>query len=252
MRKVPGGVNDSHITVVYLGKDLDDEAFANACDRASWAAWNHYPMRGLLHGVETFPPSDSSDHKVPAFVPAFVPGIGALRRQLADLNASKHTDYRPHVTLAYLEPGDPLPPPHPPVHVDFTHLSVQRGDDVVHFPLGEHAERPAPRDDQVLRWWRTSSRGCARQGRDRRASLNPALGRRRIIQRTAQNGGHLGQPDQRPAPVRRGTWWRRKTAATSFQERTLSGKTGTGFPRDYVQAHHAGFQPAGSPSRLLA
>lgn len=138
VQKVPGGTDDSHITVVYLGKDLDDEGFAYACDRAGWAAAEHYPMKGLLHGIETFPPSDSSDHKVPAFVPAFVPGIGQLRRMLEDLNASKHTDYRPHVTLAYLEPGDQLPPPHPPVHVDFTHLSVQRGDDVAHFPLGQY------------------------------------------------------------------------------------------------------------------
>jgi GNAT superfamily N-acetyltransferase len=133
IHQVPGGVNDSHITLVYLGKGLSDEQFGEACRRAAKAAAGAQPMEGVLRGVETFPPSDG---KTPAFVPAYIPGIGELRRGLEDLSASEHKDYRPHLTLGYLEPGDEMPPPHPPVHLRFTHLHVKRGDQVVAFPLG--------------------------------------------------------------------------------------------------------------------
>jgi len=134
--KVPGGVDDEpHITVVYLGKGLSDEAFGRALDAAATAARAHPPLAGLLKGTDTFEPSEASDQKVPAFVPAFVPGIERLRADLEHLSASEHKDYHPHVTLAYLERGDPVPPQHPERDVSFTHLHVKRGDQVVRFPL---------------------------------------------------------------------------------------------------------------------
>lgn len=136
VRQVPGGVDDHHITLVYLGKNVSDEEFAEACRRARQAAAQCPPLEGLLRGVETFEPSGSSDGKVPAFVPAYVPGIGKLRALLEDLSASEHRLYRPHVTLAYLEPDEDLPEPHPRVPVSFSRLYVKRGDDVVSFPLG--------------------------------------------------------------------------------------------------------------------
>lgn len=136
VRHLKGGVDDHHITVVYLGKNVSDEAFEEACRRAKAAAARSHPLAGILRGVETFPASDSSGQKTPVFVPAYVPGIGALRRALEDLSGSEHRQYRPHVTLAYLEPGDDLPAPHPKVDVRFSHLHVKRGDQVVSFPLG--------------------------------------------------------------------------------------------------------------------
>jgi 2'-5' RNA ligase len=135
-----GGVDDHHITVVYLGKSVGDEAFAEACRRAGLAAASSRPLGGILNGTGTFPPSDSSGQKTPVFVPAYVPGIGDLRRRLEDLSGSEHRQYRPHVTLAYLEPGDDLPAPHPKVDVRFTHLHVKRGDQVVSFPLGQRQQ----------------------------------------------------------------------------------------------------------------
>jgi GNAT superfamily N-acetyltransferase/2'-5' RNA ligase len=133
---VKDGVDDHHITVVYLGKNVSDEAFEEACRRAQAAAGQVQPMSGFLRGVETFEPSEGSRQKTPAFVPAYVPGIGRLRAMLEDLNGSEHRLYRPHVTLAYLEHGDDLPEPHPRVDVRFSHLHVKRGDQVVSFPLG--------------------------------------------------------------------------------------------------------------------
>jgi 2'-5' RNA ligase len=51
------------------------------------------------------------------------------------LSASEFKDYVPHVTLAYLEEGEPVPAQHPKVPVSFDELHVKRGDDVVSFPL---------------------------------------------------------------------------------------------------------------------
>jgi hypothetical protein len=137
IQPVPGGVDDHHITVVYLGKDVDDELLTHVLmEVRPVASAAPGPLAGMLTGIGSFPPGDSSDGMVPAFVPARVPGAEKLRADLEHLSASEHTGWSPHVTLAYLEPGEPLPAPQPPVPVTFTHLSVHRGDEVYQFPLG--------------------------------------------------------------------------------------------------------------------
>ena len=134
---VPGGVADSNITVVYLGKDLSDEEYDAACDRAEAAAAAcPGPLTGTIAGIDTFPPSDGSGGKIPAFVPVTLPGVDQVRTALEDLSASEHVDYHPHVTLAYLDEGDPLPAPVPATLVTFTHLTVHRGDETRSFRLG--------------------------------------------------------------------------------------------------------------------
>lgn len=150
---VPGGVTDHHITVVYLGPDVDDDAFANACARAAAAAAGMPgPLLGAIKGIGTFPPSDSSDGKVPAWAGVSLPGAEQLREALEDLSASEHKDWKPHVTLAYVEPGEPLPKPLPATPVTFTHLSVHRGhDEVVRFPLGP-SQKSAVEDESRLVW----------------------------------------------------------------------------------------------------
>jgi 2'-5' RNA ligase len=141
IKPVPGGLTDHHVTVVYLGHDLDDGAFALACSRAKDAAASaDGPLTGTVQGADSFTPSAGSDGKVPAFAPAVIPGAQALRSKLDDLSASEHKDWIPHVTLAYLGKGDPLPGPVPPTSVKFSHLSVHRGDDVRRFALGSGSE----------------------------------------------------------------------------------------------------------------
>ena len=133
---VPGGPTDHHITVVYVGR-IGDEAYGSVCARARDAAARAAgPLVGLVSGVDSFPASAGSDGKTPAFAPVILPGVEALRAALADLSGSEHQDYRPHVTLAYLNAGDPLPAPVPPTRIAFMHLSVHRGPEVVSFPLG--------------------------------------------------------------------------------------------------------------------
>jgi 2'-5' RNA ligase/ADP-ribose pyrophosphatase YjhB (NUDIX family) len=146
VRHLPGGVDDHHITLVYLGKDVSDDAFAKAVRRTREAAEAHPPMEGSIGGLGSFPPSDSSDGKTPVFVPVDVPGIRRLRRSLEDLNASQFKDYKPHVTLAYLEDGEAMPAPHPTVPVSFDRLHVKRGDDVKSFPFGGRLSKAAAWD----------------------------------------------------------------------------------------------------------
>jgi hypothetical protein len=135
---VPGGLNDHHVTVVYLGKDLDDEGFAAACDRAEAAAASMAgPLTGSISGRGVFPASASSDGKIPVFAEVELPGISALHSELEDLSASEHAGYHAHVTRTYAEPGDQLPGPLPYTPVTFTHLTVHRGDEQISFPFGQ-------------------------------------------------------------------------------------------------------------------
>jgi len=145
---VPDGVADHHITIVYLGPDVDDEAFAQACARArDAAAAMPGPLPGTVGGIGTFPPSDGSDGKVPAWAGVVLPGAKQLRSSLEDLSASEHPDWKPHVTLAYVEPGDALPAPVPATPVTFTHLSVHRGDnEVMRYPIGGEMGQAASPD----------------------------------------------------------------------------------------------------------
>jgi len=171
---LPGGVTDHHVTVVYLGPDVRDELFAQACTEAQTAAAGLAgPLSGELSGIAAFPLGASSDGKIPAYVPAHIPGAQILRAALEHLSASEHKDWRPHVTLAYLDEGEPLPPPLPLQPVTFTHLSVHRGDEVRRFPLGGVAAKAggaAPADaaevyaqmrenfpKKALRWVRDAS-----------------------------------------------------------------------------------------------
>jgi 2'-5' RNA ligase len=156
VRLVPGGVDDSHVTICYLGKDVSDEAFEEACRRTREAAARLAPMDGVLRGIDVFPPSKSSDGKVVAFVPAYIGSVGLLRRALEDLSASEHKDWRPHVTLSYMEEGDSLPAPHPAVMVRFDRVHVKRGDEAVSFPLTGGMQREAVADDLVDVYHHTS------------------------------------------------------------------------------------------------
>lgn len=138
IKPLPGGVTDHHVTVVYLGPDVGDEAFERACLSARIAAASVAgPLHGSVGGIGRFPASSSSEGKVPAWAGVSLPGSEILRKRLEHLSASEHKNWKPHVTLTYLGEGEPLPAALPHVPVTFTHLSVHRGDDVRRFRLGD-------------------------------------------------------------------------------------------------------------------
>lgn len=135
---VPGGVTDHHITVVYLGPDVDDVTYTQACDRAQEAASAMPgPLTGTIGGIGSFKSSDGSDGKIPVWTGVVLPGAERIRSALEDLSASEHKDWKPHVTLAYVRTGEPLPAPVPQTPVTIRYLSVHRGEnEVARFPLG--------------------------------------------------------------------------------------------------------------------
>lgn len=136
----PGGVTDHHITVAYLGRDLSDEAYATAYSRAQTAAAAApAPLVGVVAGIGSFEPSTASDQLIPVYAAADIPGLNDLAAALTDLSASEFTDYHPHVTLAYVQPGQPFPHPVPPTPVAFTHLTMHHRDSVARIPLGPAA-----------------------------------------------------------------------------------------------------------------
>ena len=96
IHKVDNGVDeDPHITVVYAGHGVSDDKLKEITERAREAAANTPALSGHLEGLGTFEPSESSDGKVPAWVPVHVPGLDLLHEQLADLSASEHPFYSP-------------------------------------------------------------------------------------------------------------------------------------------------------------
>jgi 2'-5' RNA ligase superfamily len=134
---MPGGVDDHHITLAYLGPDVDDDHLATVIDLVRQVAAQHAPFPVSLGGVDAFAPSAASDGKRPAFVPVHNSGaLQELRAPFATLHASEHIGFHPHVTLTYLDQDDPLPDP--VTHTGFTAdaLSVHRGGTVlVRVPL---------------------------------------------------------------------------------------------------------------------
>jgi len=131
-----GSEPDPHITVVFLGSDVADETFAEVCSRARGVAAVMQPLEGKVSGLDTFPPSDGSDHKTPVFAIPDVPELDTLRAAFEDFNASEHADFTPHVTLTYLDEGDPMPDPVPETPITFGGLSVHRGDETMWYPFG--------------------------------------------------------------------------------------------------------------------
>jgi 2'-5' RNA ligase len=148
---LPPGVLSStedppHVTVVYLGKGLEGPRIEQIAQRLSQlAAGTPGPLEGTVGGLGTFVPSASSDWKTPVFAVPEVEGLSDLRAHLEDLNASEHTDFHPHITLKYLDQGEPLPAEPEPIPVSFTHLTLHHGDDVRHFPFaGKLGAKKAP------------------------------------------------------------------------------------------------------------
>lgn len=100
-----------HITVLYVGKEAADQkdAVLDAV-RGVLAGMEPFEVK-LADAVDYFEPSEHSDGMKPAFVPVESGALGGLHEDLKGAMEAAgvqvddhHPDYRPHATLAYLEP----------------------------------------------------------------------------------------------------------------------------------------------------
>ncbi|MEU6712930.1 2'-5' RNA ligase family protein [Nonomuraea sp. NPDC046802] len=144
---VPDGVpaDELHVTLTYLGKEIDEEALATVADVVAAVAAESGPLAGVVGGIGAFPTGEDG---VPIYVPVDVPGLEVLRQRLVDrlaeagiAPASDH-GYTPHVTLTYLPDGEvTMPAPVPAQEVAFGEVSVVRGDELLSaLPLGDPAD----------------------------------------------------------------------------------------------------------------
>lgn len=140
--QIPDGIDPSidkpgHITVAYLGS-ISDAAFQQACDRTRAVAKAMCPVHGIMGGVGLFNPANTPSGKQVAYVPVHAQGLHALHEMLSDLCPDDTMPFRPHVTLAYQEPGTDVPAPTTSTRVCFSQLHVARGDQECSFALTGH------------------------------------------------------------------------------------------------------------------
>jgi len=142
---LPGGEDPSelHCTLAFLGDmrkiQVDVEALKQAvADFASSAP----PLTGKTGGVGRFTSSPSSDGKSPVIALVNAPGLQAWRQALvehveqAGVQVAKDFDYTPHITLAYVPDGAPMPIEQlPALPLTFESIILAIGGECTQFPL---------------------------------------------------------------------------------------------------------------------
>lgn len=131
---LPGGEapEDLHVTLAYLGKELDHETISRAILAMHEA--RSAPLEGVIGGLGRFSASSTSEGMDVLVALVDVPGLGLLRARLvealtaADVPVSVAHDFTPHVTLAYLPSGSPLPVQQvAPRPARIEHLTIYQG-----------------------------------------------------------------------------------------------------------------------------
>ncbi|MFG6197769.1 2'-5' RNA ligase family protein [Nonomuraea sp. JJY05] len=146
---VDGGLPaaELHVTLAYLGEGLDDAALAEAALIVEKVAAEAGPLSGIIGGVGVFPEGDDG---IPAWVPVDVPGLTELRQKVvaaldeAGIWYAGDHGFTPHMTLTYLQPGNPMPAPVEVTPVTFGTLTLAVEDDHEDFPLAGPAEPAQP------------------------------------------------------------------------------------------------------------
>lgn len=136
---VVGGVIDHHVTVVYLGDDVDDGRYTEALTTAQLAAAAFdRPLILDIGRIGCFP-APQGGGKIAWYrqVGDRYGVMAQLRAHLAHLDGSGRTIYRPHVTLAYRDPEDAVIFRVDPIQVGIPCLSVHRkGAKTIKIPFG--------------------------------------------------------------------------------------------------------------------
>jgi 2'-5' RNA ligase len=109
-------VLDHHVTIAYLGKrdDLGPEAIGRAREVLAEVVRRRPPIPAATGGVARFAASSTSDAKDVAVVLVDSVELCGFRGELvaalkaAGLTPSEVHGFTPHITLAYVDPGEPL------------------------------------------------------------------------------------------------------------------------------------------------
>lgn len=116
---VKGGEDpkELHLTVCYLGKasELGKPGLKVVKRICKQVARNFEPLEARLGGLGRFAASETSDAKDVLYASIDSPRLEAVRQTLlrgfsrAKIEWPTNHGYTPHVTLAYIDPKDPLP-----------------------------------------------------------------------------------------------------------------------------------------------
>jgi len=152
---IPGGepASDLHITLAYLG-DMEEEPEDDLLRPhtspekikaviAGFTAHEAKPLHGQVGGIGRFAASADSDDKDPIIALVDVPGLTEFRTKLISrilacgYFVAQNHGYTPHITLAYVDSGAPMPVkavPQLPLDLDTVWLCV--GETRMPFRLG--------------------------------------------------------------------------------------------------------------------
>lgn len=175
--QIPGGEtwDALHLTLAYLGDStqLPLDAEGKLYELISQFAANQGPIEGEISGIGLFNTAEEGDSN--AFYASFdSPGLTAFRQELMDLlqgnglAQNQNHGFTPHITLAYIPKGQPIPNVTlPALPVIFDKVTVKWGDKRTDFTIGRTVKQTDPggsftvfKDKQgAWRWVAVSSSG---------------------------------------------------------------------------------------------
>lgn len=134
---LPGGEKpgELHMTLCYLGKakKLGKEKIASIRSACRELAAEQEPLEGKVDGTGRFEASEHSDGKDVLYAKPRVPDLVGFRGRLArrlEKDGVKVADdftFKPHITLAYVDPGEKKDPEVPRTSLRFDHLVLALG-----------------------------------------------------------------------------------------------------------------------------
>lgn len=141
-------IDQLHITLAYLGKcaEYDDDTISAIQDACADCAESSKALTGKINGIGRFEATEHSDGKEVIYAKPLMPGIMILRNHLvqqlkrAGANVRENFEYHPHITLAYVDPGDQTEPELDNIKLQFSELSLVVGGESYNYPLagGSH------------------------------------------------------------------------------------------------------------------
>ncbi len=142
---IPGGEDwdELHLTLAYLGKRdrISDQVIAAMQETCDVFARSNAPLEGRIAGLGMFDATENSDGKDVIYAKPDVPGIMEFREQLARaLTATgavvaSNFAFTPHMTLAYVEPGEFPEASVQRLPVRFDTITFSVGGDRTDYPL---------------------------------------------------------------------------------------------------------------------